>query len=115
SDGFSAVSTGEQTRRPNNTAPVTVQLLGLIDFPPLRLTTFLTLGPWNFAVFQPAGTSPRYNHATQAKPQSRDTSRSGGHKSLPTTFVFLRNCSATMSEQSRPSYEFGPFYVDAGK
>jgi len=51
----------------------------------------------------------------EAKPQRRDTSCTGGYKSLQPTFVFLQNCSGAMSEHSRPTYEFGPFSVDASK
>jgi DNA-binding winged helix-turn-helix (wHTH) protein/Tfp pilus assembly protein PilF len=41
--------------------------------------------------------------------------RGGGYESLQPAFVFDPNCSANMSERLAPSYDFGPFSVDAGK
>ena len=81
-----------------------------------RLITFLTTRQsLELPVFRPAGTSPRYNHATQAKPQAGTLAAAGVTSPYKRPSFFFGIVPAAMSEQSRPSYEFGPFSVDAGK
>jgi hypothetical protein len=52
-------------------------------------------------------------HPTEAS--ALDAIRRGGYESLQPAFVFDPKCAAPMIEQLPPSYEFGPFLVDAGK
>src|SRR5262249_27074558 len=60
--------------------------------------------------------NPRYNHATQATPTEAGTlakARVTSPSRRPSFFFGI--VRTAMSEPSRPSYEFGPFLVDAGK
>jgi TolB-like protein/DNA-binding winged helix-turn-helix (wHTH) protein len=70
---------------------------------------------FRFPVFRPTGTRPRYIHATQAKPVAETLAAAGITGPYRRPSFFFGIVPATMSEQSRASSEFGPFFVDAGK